>query len=268
MTADMRVVFLTGSHPRHAFMARSLAASGVLVGLVIEQREAFIPEPPLDIAPNLRTLFRHHFAARDAAERRFFDGTVLPSVERMDVGVDTLNSPDTAAFINRLKPDIVLSYGVHKLTPETLHALSAARKWNIHGGLSPWYRGVTTHFWPSYFLEPRMTGMTIHETTEAIDGGALIHQSAGRLVRGDGLHDLACRAVMSLADDMPELTRVISGGAMKPPHTQGTTGRIWRSADWRPEHLRLIYDVYEDRIVDHCLDGEFGHAEPKLFRQF
>ncbi len=264
----MRVVFLTGSHPRHAFMARSLSASGGLAGLVIEQREAFVPEPPLDIAPATRTLFRHHFAARDAAENRFFEGTALPMVERLDVGIDTLNASETVAFINRLQPDIVLSYGVHKLRPDTLAAISCPCKWNIHGGLSPWYRGVTTHFWPSYFLEPRMTGMTIHETTEAIDGGALIHQSAAELVRGDGLHDLACRAVMSLAADIPDLMRVVATGDMKPPHTQGTTGRIWRSADWRPEHLHLVYDFYEDRIVDRCLDGEFGHTEPKLFRQF
>ena len=28
---------------------------------------------------------------------------------------------------------------------------------NIHLGLSPWYRGSATLFWPSYNLEPRKT---------------------------------------------------------------------------------------------------------------
>lgn len=264
----MKVVFLTGSHPRHAFMARSLQAAGVLVGLVIEQRESFIPEPPLDIPLETRSLFRKHFAARDDAERRFFGGTVLPKAAQRDVTIDALNTPETVAFINDLKPDLVLSYGVHKLTPETLNGISCPRKWNIHGGLSPWYRGVTTHFWPSYFLEPQMTGMTMHETTEAIDGGAVVHQSVAGLVRGDGLHDLACRAVTALGQEMPQLMRVVSDGNTRAPHKQGTTGRIWRSVDWRPEHLHLIYEVYGDRIVDHYLDGRFGHTEPKLTRQF
>jgi len=264
----MKVVFLTGSHPRHAFIARSIAASGTLVGLVIEQREAFIPEPPLDIAPKTRDLFRHHFTSRDAAEARHFVGSVLPDRACRNVTMAELNTPGTVSFINELSPDLILSYGVHKLTLETLAGITCKKQWNIHGGLSPWYRGVTTHFWPSYFLEPQMTGMTVHELTQDIDGGALIHQSVAALVRGDGLHDLACRAVMALGNEMPALIQAAATGAIKPPHKQGTTGRIWRSADWRPEHLHLIYDVYGDRIVDHYLDGAFAHSEPRLFRQF
>jgi hypothetical protein len=87
-------------------------------------------------------------------------------------------------------------------------------------------------------------------------------------VRGDGLHDLACRAVTALGQEMPQLMRVVSDGNGRPPHNQGTTGRIWRSVDWRPEHLHLIYEVYGDRVVDHYLDGRFSHTEPKLIRQF
>ncbi len=262
----MNIVFLTGSHPRHAFMARSLAATGALVGLVIERREAFVPEPPPGLPPATEALFRRHFALRDDAEARHFGEAILPGVATRHVEMADLNTPATVDFINGLRPDLVLSYGVHKLAPETLNGLAAPLKWNIHGGLSPWYRGVTTHFWPSYCLEPQMTGMTVHETTEAIDGGALIHQSAAGLVRGDGLHDLACRAVMALGHDLPELVAAMPH--LKPPHRQGTTGRIWRSVDWRPEHLHLVYDLYGDRIVDHYLDGAFQPSEPKLFRQF
>ena len=261
----MNLVFLTGSHPRHAFMARSLAAGG-LRGLVIERREAFVPGPPAGLPAATAALFRRHFTARDEAEARHFGAAVLPEVATRAIEIDELNTATTVDFINGCKPDLVLSYGVHKLTSETLSTIDCPLKWNIHGGLSPWYRGVTTHFWPSYCLEPQMTGMTVHELTEAIDGGALIHQSAAELVRGDGLHDLAARAVMSLACEAPRL--LLATANLRPPHRQGTTGRIWRSTDWRPEHLHLIYDFYQDRIVDRCLDGEFNQAEPKLFRQF
>lgn len=247
-------------------MARSLAESGALAGLVIERREAFVPEPPPGLAPATEALFRHHFAARDAAEARHFGPAELPGVAARGMEMAELNTPATVDFVNALKPGLILSYGVHKLAPETLAGFNAPLIWNIHGGLSPWYRGVTTHFWPSYFLEPQMTGMTVHETTDAIDGGALIHQSVAELVRGDGLHDLASRAVMALGRELPALVAAIPD--LKAPHRQGTTGRIWRSSDWRPEHLHLIYDNYGDRVVDHYLDGAFQPVEPKLFRQF
>ena len=113
-----------------------------------------------------------------------------------------------------------------------------------------------------------MTGMTVHETTDAIDGGALVHQNAAPLVRGDGIHDLACRAVSGLADELPELIRRAVTGTSKPLTPQKTTGRIWRGSDWRPEHLHLVYEFYGDRIVDRYLDGQFEARPPKLIRQF
>ena len=39
----MKILFMTGSHPRHAMIARAVASTGALAGLVIEQREAHIP---------------------------------------------------------------------------------------------------------------------------------------------------------------------------------------------------------------------------------
>jgi folate-dependent phosphoribosylglycinamide formyltransferase PurN len=266
----MSVILLTGDHPRHLFLAQAVARTGLLSGLVLETREAHVPEPPAGLPARDRELFVHHFNARAAAEARFF------SVSESDAGFaadvlkikpDELNSEGTKHFISRHQPRLLLSYGVHILSPETL-ACAPIYRWNVHGGLSPWYRGAATHFWPSYFLEPQMTGMTIHETVEAIDGGKVIHQSVAPLVRGDGLHDLACRAVAGVAAEIPRLVHLAVGGQLKNPVAQKSSGRIWRGVDWRPCHLRLIYDSFDDRIVDRYLDGEFGQREPRLVRQF
>ena len=264
----MKVVFLTGSHPRHARMARAIADAGVLAGLVIEQREVFVPEPPADIPSATRKLFVEHFSGRDNAESKFFGDAKIPDVPTLNIEMEVLNQPSTVDFINSMVPDLVLSYGVHKLTPATLQGIHAPLKWNIHGGLSPWYRGVVTHFWPSYMLEPQMTGMTVHQLTKDIDGGDVIHQSLAELVRGDGVHDTACRAVQSLCDDMKTLMEIVTSGNIRAPVGQTTTGRIWRSADWRPAHLHSVYELYGNRVVDHYLNGELGHAEPKIIRQF
>lgn len=264
----MRVAFLTGSHPRHAYVARSLQKSGHLVGLLIEQRELFVPSPPEGLDHKTTLLFQQHFHGREQAEARHCGNASLPEVERRDINVSELNSVATVQFINDLRPDLVLSYGIHKLAAETLDSIACPLKWNIHGGLSPWYRGTTTHFWPSYFLEPQMTGMTVHELTKDIDGGAVVHQSAVDMVSGDGIHDLACRAVSSLGDELAKLMAVVNDGRLRAPQKQETTGRIWREADWQPAHLHLVYDYYQNRIVDHYLEGRFNKKTPKLHRQF
>lgn len=267
----MNIVFMTGSHPRHHFLARAVARSGLLAGLVIEQREDHVPAPPDGLDPATRTLFVRHFADRELAERRFFaapSGTdETTGIDRLDVAWSDLNGPKVRDFLAAKQVDLLLSYGVHKLEPQTL-AQSRGTCWNIHGGLSPWYRGAITHFWPSYMLEPQMTGMTVHETTEAIDGGGVIHQNAAELVAGDGIHDLACRAVAGLAAELPKLLELWAAGRLSPPVPHKTAGRIWRGEDWRPEHLHVIYDFYGNHIVDRYLAGELGQKAPKLIRQF
>lgn len=260
---------MTGTHPRHLFMARCVAQTGLLTGLVLETREEHVPEIPRDLDAETARLFRLHFARRQEAESVHF-GTAnaeLRSLAEHVLMVDreALNGHSVREFVRARAPKLLLSYGVHKLATETLDAAPGYR-WNIHGGLSPWYRGVITHFWPSYLLEPQMTGMTLHETTNDIDGGALVHQTKAPLVRGDGLHDLACRAVSAFAEELPAILHraVIDKGITT--QRQQTTGRIWRSTDWRPDHLHVVYGSFGDRIVDYALDGRFTSMVPKLFR--
>lgn len=262
----MGILFITGNQPRHSYVARCIAKSNLLSGLVIERREAFIPDPPAGLKEHIHDLFVRHFAGRASSEAKFFsDFELPPGIKTLIVDRDDLNTAKVWEFVDRINPDLLLSYGVHKLTEETL-AHAKGRRWNIHGGLSPWYRGTITHFWPSYFLEPQMTGMTVHTLTQTIDGGEIIHQAAAKLVRGDGIHDLACRAVVELGGELPELVTGGVRGTFGVPTVQNTNGRIWRAADWRPEHLKPIYDIYQDKIVDAYLDGEFAQREPKLVR--
>ena len=68
----MSVVFMTGSHPRHRFMACAVARSNMLNGLVIEEREEHVPEPPPGLSHATRELFNLHFGDRATAESRHF----------------------------------------------------------------------------------------------------------------------------------------------------------------------------------------------------
>ncbi|WP_191253997.1 formyltransferase family protein [Kordiimonas sediminis] len=248
-------------------MARALAETGALAGLIVEQREEHMPLPPQGLSSDLEKLFIHHFQKRKDAETRFFSSSDLPRVKTLHVTKEDLNGEAVGSFLQSINPDILLSYGVHMLSEETLSVVHG-EKWNIHGGLSPWYRGAITHFWPSYFLAPQMTGMTVHDLTMELDQGDVVHQNAAPLVKGDGIHDLACRAVQGLATELPKLLQVYSEKKILQKKHHRTSGRLWRSKDWHPSHLRLIYDFYNDRIVDAYLAGELEQTDPDLWRQF
>ncbi|WP_019153813.1 formyltransferase family protein [Robertmurraya massiliosenegalensis] len=264
----MKVVLLTGSHPRHFYVVNQLAKLGIVAGHVIEQRESFVPEPPQGLEPIDHWNFIRHFQDRDEAEHRFFAGNekVVEGISSLNVTIETLNSQETINFIKEISPDIVISYGVHKLDANLLQALPE-HSWNIHGGLSPWYKGNITLFWPFYMLRPNWAGMTIHKLSVRLDGGDIIHHSVPELSYGDGVHDVACKGVQQVAHDLIKILTELKLEQIRYTPQKGN-GKLYVGTDWTPQHLRLIYQTYNNDIVDHFLDGKLSKIEPKLVNAF
>lgn len=264
----MKVVLLTGNHPRHLYVAGRLLEAGFLQGLVVEKRSAFVPSPPAGLPETDAANFVRHFADRERSELRFFgmaDETRFADIPVLHTTPQALNGDEVRAWIKREAPDVALTYGVHIIRRELLELLPPV-KWNIHGGLSPWYRGNTTLFWPFYFLQPNWAGMTVHELTGRLDGGDVVHHAVPELVRGDGIHDTACRAVMQAAEDLIPILGALQRGEPVETVPQKSSGKLFTSADWKPHHLRLIYNHFNNDIVDRFLDGEFGRQDPPLVR--
>lgn len=265
----MKVLFLCGNHPRHLFIAKKLYENGFLCGLVIEKRAEFIVKPPKNIDDELKEIFITHFNDRAECEYKYF-GNISESdfsVEKKFITKETLNTAETAEFISSINADAVISYGIHIANENLLNAMPKI-KWNIHGGLSPWFKGNITMYWPFYMLMPNYTGATIHELSNKIDGGNIIHQSVPELNYGDKVHDVACKAILKTADDLIKIIKMIDSGEKITPVKQKKNGKLWVSTDWTPEHLRLVYKLYENKIVDMYLDGKIKSKPPELIKAF
>ena len=262
-----KVVFLCGSHMRHLYIAEKLMLKGRLAALVIEDREAFIPQPPEGLSKRDTENFILHFARRADAEEKYFGqvdtDAVLNGVPVLHVTQDTLNSEETVLFLKRQQAELLLTYGVHKVSGEIIDCFEN-RSFNIHGGLSPWYKGNTTMFWPFYFLKPNWAGMTIHRLTERMDGGEILHHSIPKLEYGDKMHEVSCKAVVQVAADLCEILDLLDAGRALKCTSQKSNGKLFLSSDWCPQTLRVIYELFQDRIVDMYLNGELERSEPKL----
>jgi len=263
---------ITGNHPRHQYFARRLISTGKVSSLIVQQREEFLPRPPDGLTRDLVRLFKHHFNERERVEnevfRDEFDPIYAPdAVSVLDVNSETLNGPETVRFLRRHQPSLIISYGCGKLSDIVIRN-TTAKFWNMHGGLSPDYRGVATHFWPSYFLEPQMTGVTLHETTNFLDAGKVIFQTAAPMVSGDTLHGLAARNVKGFCDELAMKLAGLNFENLPSGVVQSGYGKVFMAKDWRPEHLHLIYSVYDDAVVDACLNGEIKGRSPDLVSTF
>lgn len=264
----MKIVLLTGSHPRHFYVANQLIKTGQVVGHLVEQRENFVPQPPSGLSEIDRVNFIRHFKERDESEHRFFKEyeTLNHDVNTLKVSMEQLNSPETIDWIQSFDADLLISYGVHKLSNELLDK-APKHAWNIHGGLSPWYRGNVTLFWPFYNLKPNWAGMTIHRLTAQLDGGGIVHHSVPQLVHGDGVHDVANKAVIQVAEDLKKIiTNINLENVQYVP--QKSAGKLFTSSDWQPQHLRIVYNLFDNDIVDQYLEGNLPRIEPPLVNIF
>lgn len=264
----MKVTLFTGSHPRHLFLAASLYNAGLLEGLLIEEREHFIPMPPHNLSVIDHDNFVRHFQDREEAEGRFFKiHDIHFDIPTLEIKKEELNSEGVKNWLDSINPEGIITYGVHKISG---HLLSCFPKhsWNLHGGLSPWFRGNITLFWPFYFLKPNWAGMTIHQLSTKMDGGDIIHHSVPKLEYGDGVHDVACKAVIQGVEDLVEILKVIEKDISIKTVPQKSNGKLFTGEDWKPQHLRLIYQTFNNDIVDHYLNGDIQSDEPQLIDFF
>ncbi|MED1420449.1 hypothetical protein [Bacillus smithii] len=111
-------------------------------GHLIEEREAFRPSPPEGLEPIDRENFIRHFRDRDQAESAFFGrhNQISGDIPTLKLDRTELNGNKMIQWLQEQKPDVVLTYGVHKIDDHIIDMLPHY-SWNIHRGLSPWYRG-------------------------------------------------------------------------------------------------------------------------------
>ena len=266
----MKIVWIGGNHPRHLFYLSKINDIFPISGTIIETRESGtssrIPNIPENLNENDQKNFITHFENRYKAEEKYFSNFNIPSCS-LSITKEELNSNKTLEFIQSISPDIVLTFGCHMIKDPLISKLPI-NTINLHGGLSPRYRGVATMFWPFYFLEPDHVGTTFHYLSSEPDAGTIIHQSIPKLKKGDKIHDVACKAIISASEDIVKLLSLMDKNGTWKKFEQPTSGKNFLYQDFRPEHLRVIYDLFNDDIVDQFLSGKIKSSPPKLITQF
>ena len=67
---------------------------------------------------------------------------------------------------------------------------------NIHLGLSPYYKGSATNFWPFVNNELQFVGVSFLGIDDGIDTGPIIHQIRPDFKIGDSIHDVGNKLII------------------------------------------------------------------------
>lgn len=265
----MRILLFSGSHARHVYVHQQIIDSDSIevAGIVSMQRESTLPDPPDDWPAHDQELFRHHFERREVVEQATYGDRSPADYEdvapTLFVDRSELNSDRVADFVRETRADACFIFGTGLILDPVLGELPEWRL-NFHLGLSPWYKGSATLFWPFYFLEPQFAGGTLHQIVPEPDAGGIVHHSLPDLQRGNGIHETAADVVTRFSDETVLLLESLSEHGTLPVEEQTRTGKLFLSDDFDPHHLRVVYDLYDNDIVDEYLDGNLGGDEPEV----
>jgi methionyl-tRNA formyltransferase len=249
----MKAIVLTSTFRRHVHVANTVALACDLVG-VWQEGKTFRPASYARDAAE-ETAIRRHFAARDESEARYFASDAAlrlkPGALHRVVAAGRCSDPAEVALMKAATPDVVLVFGTGILREPLLTAFGG-RLINIHLGLSPYYRGAGTNFWPLVNREPEYVGATIHYLDAGIDTGPIIAHARPAIERGDGPHDLGNKTIVAAAHALLRAAGAHVAGIVRAVPQPGG-GRLYQRKDFTADAVRTLYRNFETGMVDEYL---------------
>jgi methionyl-tRNA formyltransferase len=265
--STLRLMILCGRSARHLHVANALCRAGEVLAIVQETGGEWNLKKTLKkLRPD--RLFRK--AWRWLRDRRRYSGNpeatfFFPDREpRLDHpelvhDVPHINHPKVVKLARELKPDLICVFGTSLIRGELLKQ-GRLGIINLHGGLSPEYRGADCTFWALYNGEPEKVGCTLHYIDAGIDTGRLIAHISPEVRTGDSELELFWRAVRDSAVVYAEaIARLAQGEQLG--LAQAGKGRLYQVKDRGLRHERAL----AERLASGMLAGK---ALPRRIRWF
>ena len=255
--SSLSVMILCGRSPRHLYVANRLCASARPVAIVQETGSELTAGrilrqlEPGNLWRKAWRWLRDRRRYTGGREARCFFEAGAPRLARPDLLLEVphINLPDVAALADRLQPDVIAVFGT-SLIRGPLLSKGRLGIFNLHGGLSPRYRGADCTFWALYNGEIDQIGCTLHRIDAGIDTGELIAHICPEVGEGDDELTLFWRAVRDSADAYAELLERLERGE-RLGRPQAEKGRLYqvKQRGWREER------VLAARMSDGLLRG-------------
>lgn len=273
-----RVVVICGESYRHRYFANRLRESCNVVGVVSERMAPHLGmgfvRRSLELARGFRfrpdriyakTLCRviELYRGRGVYERILgplgSEFLLPPGAARLRLE-SPVNLPANIDRIRRMKPDVIAVSGARLLSQELIEVPRVAAL-NMHGGLSPYYRGAESVFWALYNREPQFVGVTIHLLTTGIDAGPIVYTARPDIEGGDDEMTLFAKAYRLGCELMIRaVADALHGRVQAVP--QWTKGRLYRRRDRNPRQYRELIRILSAGALEDYLrlrnEGEGG----------
>jgi folate-dependent phosphoribosylglycinamide formyltransferase PurN len=254
------ILIITGDQLRHNYFVNRLGEAFDLRGVVSEA----VYKPKIEGSETEVHVLTRHFEQRDQAEERFFaeDRQMqVPEQDRLHISKGDANADHVYEWIVVREPRYLVLYGSSIIRERLLKAFNL-RTINMHLGLSPYYRGSGTNFWPLVNGEPELVGVTIHLATLDVDAGAILKQVRPEIEPSDRNHDIGCKAIIAGTHAMISALKAYDAGEIA-PLPQAAGGRVYKRADFNVAAVEKMWrNLDEGMVVSYLQDPQRADRYP------
>jgi hypothetical protein len=242
----LKLMILCGRSARHLHVANALCRAGEALAIVQETggewnlKKTLKKLRPDNLFRKVWRWLRDRRRYTGNPEAKFFFPQGEPRLDHPELvrEVPHINHPDVVKLAKALQPDLICVFGTSLIRGDLLNEGRLGIV-NLHGGLSPEYRGADCTFWALYNGEPEKIGCTLHYIDAGIDTGRLIAHVSPEVREGDSELLLFWRAVRDSAEVYAEaVAKLAEGGQLG--MTQAGKGRLYQVKDRGLRHEQSL----------------------------
>lgn len=248
----MRLALFTSNSLRHKYFANRLAELADEAVVVCEVKRS---DADADNADDM--IFRKHFQARFDEESRQFAAHSSFNLNAIPIVHGEVNFPNILKTITEFEPDATVIFGSSIIREPLLSFLPTRRTINLHLGMSPYYRGSGTNFWPFVNSELEYVGATLLHLDAGVDKGAIICHARPVFSVDDDVHTIGCKTVKVAVDSIRECLYRLKQGRPLPGVEQWSDApltRYYRRSDVTAEILERYQKNIRDGVVAKYLE--------------
>lgn len=251
----MRIVILTGNAIRHKYVANALVKRVDDALVVVECRQN-------DSGNQENSLVAEHFNLRSQIEEKIFKGNDFFLAKTLPLLTKETNLQYTYTAIKNFNPDVMFVFGSSIIRDPLLSLMPPGRFINLHLGLSPYYRGSGTNFWPFVNEELEYVGSTILHVDAGVDTGDIITHVRPEFFYNDNVHTVGCKVIIKSVVRLVKLLDLLEKGQElnRVKQWKANNERHYRNKDFNED----IVSYYKQNLEDGLIDKYLSRTPKKL----
>lgn len=262
----MNIALFTSNHLRHKYIAAEIAKS-LSLKLIISEEKSDAIQDVSKYNEEDRQLLINHFKNRATSEEAFFGvyQNFPDHVPLIKMKFGSLNTEGTLKLLNEYKIDCILLFGTSIIKPIILNKY-LGNTINLHLGLSPYYKGSGTNFFPIVNNEFECLGATIHLAIDKVDAGDILHQfRINNIEENDTVYSIGNKIIDQAGILYPKVVKNYLKSKITPKiQNEFRDVKIYKINDFTPDALLLANQIIKNDGVKNYLriKSQYDSAKP------